>query len=120
MTIEFEDKIKLIRNFQSALSRIHEAALRIRMAGKQDKYEEIIEQSYKLSDLIDDLIGEAMREWSEESEDITNKLKNAIDSIKESIETIKKEIEIANNLVKFLGELDKIIKTATEIIGAIL
>jgi hypothetical protein len=119
MPVSFEDKILLIRKLQFVLSKTREAALRLRMAGEDDQSQEMMSKSDKLSDAIDGLIGQTMRDWSVNARGSIDKLKRASDSLQRSIKNIKDGIEVAKNVVRGLEKVDEFLEIAMEVTAAI-
>jgi hypothetical protein len=119
MSTSFEDKILLIRKLQFVLSKTHETGLRLRMAGEDDLSNEMMSKSDELSDAIDGLIGQAMRDWSVNAQGSIDKLKRANDSLQRSIKSIKDGIKVAQNAVRALEKVDEFLEIATEVAAAI-
>jgi sugar-specific transcriptional regulator TrmB len=86
--------------------------------GMDDDAEEVKAKNTELSEKVDNLLSNIMKDWIDDTAlGVAKELQKINRKIQDTISDIKKDIEIAKNVVKILSYLDEAIKFAIGLLG---
>lgn len=114
-----EDKKQVIRGLLVAKQEAHSVEISLRFKGQNGQADQIAAKAKKLSDAIDTLLGQVMRDWVVETEAVVGDIDQANVSLQSSIQEIQNGINVAQNIVKALGYVDDVVAIAAKIAATV-
>ncbi|WP_052417423.1 hypothetical protein [Cellvibrio mixtus] len=109
-------KTDAIHSMQVTLQRCQNLELILRFQEDSTNASLLGAKNKALRKQIDKLIIEAMKDWLEDAQEVTTKIKNANKNLQISITNVKNKKQKGENIVKALGLIDDVISIATSLL----
>ena len=106
-TDELDAKIELITAMNTTLGKLTNVEMRLRDVFDFDRAELVKAKHDELRDAIDTLRGQVADQWTRDTEDLHEGLRQANEKVQASIRNIQKKINVAENVIKVIGWVDK-------------
>ena len=105
-TNDVEAKVDLIAAMITSLSKLTNVEMRLRFAGDAARADLVQAKHDELREAIDTLRGRFADQWTRDTEDIREGLRQANAKVQASIRNIQKRINVAQNVVRVIGQID--------------
>ena len=115
MSISNSDKREIIRLLLVMKQRAHDLEISLRFKGQNGEADQIAQNTKKLSDKIDILLGQVMVDWLSEAATILQEINQANNSLQSSIQEIQDGVRTAQNVVKAIGYIDDAVAIAAKV-----
>ena len=103
------NKETLIPSLNETYRKGQKLELNLRFKGKTEEADQVRAKCNELSDRIDDLIAEAMKDWLRTADTLIDEVKGINSNLQSNIRDIKHEIKMGEKIVKAIGYLDQAI-----------
>jgi len=110
------NKETLIHSLNETYRKGQKFELNLRFKGKTSEADQVRVKCNELSDRIDDLIAEAMKDWLGNADTLIDEVKSINSNLQSSIRDIKHEIKMGEKVVKAIGYLDQAIDIAKKLL----
>ena len=110
------NKETLIHSLNETYRKGQKLELNLRFKGKTSEVDQVRAKCNELSDRIDDLIAEAMKDWLGNADTLIDEVKSINSNLQSSIRDIKHEIKMGEKVVKAISYLDQAIDIAKKLL----
>ena len=111
------NKETLIHSLNETYRKGQKLEINLRFKGKTSEADQVRAKCNELSDRIDDLITEVMKDWLRKADTLINEVKVLNSNLQSNIREIKKEIKMGEKIVKAIGYLDQAINLTKKLLA---
>lgn len=111
-----EDKESVVDQLLMVKRKGHMLEIDLRFEKMEDEAEEVKGKTDKLSEEIENLLADLMKDWVGSAKETIESIKKTNKKLQDAIRDIKKDVEVAKNIVKAVGFLDEAIVIAVNLL----
>lgn len=106
MNDEIEVKLNVLDHMNASLGKITNVQTRLILAEEDVLAKQMDSHRKALMKQIQKLQGQIASDWTVETEELVQKLREANGKVQTQILNIKKKVKVANNAIKIIGQID--------------